>query len=788
MPQTIGTQLGPYRIVARLGAGGMGQVYRAHDERLGRDIALKVLPPETMADENARARLIREARTASSLNHPHIAHVYEVGEDSDHLYIAMEMVEGQPLSQLIQSKRLEPTAVLGIALQIADALAYAHHRGVIHRDLKSANVMVTPEGWVKVLDFGLAKRTVVRGAFQAQTESDTRIDTDLTSSGLVLGTPNSLPPEVLLGAQADTRSDVWAFGVLLYEMSAGRLPFFGASVGQLAEAIVNTAPAPISARVPVGIRGVIERCLAKEPDARFPDAAAVQEALQKLNPSRRRKPVWVGITALLLATAVGIAIGVWKIPQLGSGGEAGGTAIRSLAVLPLDNLSGDPNQEYFANGMTEELITDLASIPSLKVISRTSAMQYKNTQKTIRQIASELGVDGIVEGSVLRAGERVRITAQLIEAKSDRHLWARSYERDFSDVLALQSEVARDIAQEIRMKVDVSRTRMAARSRRVNPEAYDLYLRGRHEWSKVSPEGIRQATEFFERARALDPSDPRYASGLADAHMLLVQVLGAEPPREGMRRVKEYARMALDADETSAEAHASMGAALFFGDWNWTEAERHLRRSIELNPGYSTGHALYSTLLAAAGRLEEAIEQDRIALSLDPLSLIVNWNAVRALYMAGRHQEALAQSRRTAQLFPESPLAQGTLFHAYEELENYTAAIDLIERHLPQVEGGKKAAAEIRSAYEKGGEPAYWRSMLQYVLRTSKPGPPPTERLAWIHTELGEYEKAIDYLEQSANTGLADALFINAEPHYVPLRRNPRFQALVRRVGLTPAG
>ena len=623
-----------------------------------------------------------------------------------------------------------------------------------------------------MLDFGLAKRTVVRGAFQAQTESDTRIDTDLTSSGLVLGTPNSLPPEVLLGAQADTRSDVWAFGVLLYEMSAGRLPFFGASVGQLAEAIVNTAPAPISARVPVGIRGVIERCLAKEPDARFPDAGAVQEAL-KAEPLRRRKPVWVGITALLLATAIGIAIGVWKIPKLGSGGGsrrdrdplARGAAARQSLGRPKPGVLRERHDRGADHRPREH--------PSLKVISRTSAMQYKNTQKTIRQIASELGVDGIVEGSVLRAGERVRITAQLIEAKSDRHLWARSYERDFSDVLALQSEVARDIAQEIRMKVDVSRTRMAARSRRVNPEAYDLYLRGRHEWSKVSPEGIRQATEFFERAAPLDPSDPRYASGLADAHMLLVQVLGAEPPREGMRRVKEYARMALDADETSAEAHASMGAALFFGDWNWTEAERHLRRSIELNPGYSTGHALYSTLLAAAGRLDEAIEQDRIALSLDPLSLIVNWNAVRALYMAGRHREALAQSRRTAQLFPESPLAQGTLFHAYEELENYTAAIDLIERHLPQVEGGKKAAAEIRSAYEKGGEPAYWRSMLQYVLRTSKPGPPPTERLAWIHTELGEYEKAIDYLEQSANTGLADALFINAEPHYVPLRPQP---------------
>jgi eukaryotic-like serine/threonine-protein kinase len=782
-----GTTLGHYRILTQLGSGGMGEVYRAHDERLGRDLALKVLRPDTMEDENARARLTREARTASSLNHPHIAHIYEIGEESGHLFIAMEMVEGAPLQELIQSKQLAPESVLPFAIQAASALAYAHGRGVIHRDLKSANVMVTPEQRIKILDFGLAKRIL------AESDDNTRVDPSLTSSGFVVGTPNSLPPEVLLGGKADMRSDVWSFGVLLYEMATGRLPFAGATVGQLADAIVNTAPAPITARVPVALRAIIERCLAKEPDARYADGAVVLAALEKLEQrTRPRKPllhrIAISVT-LLLVLAAGVAIGLGKIRVPGLADPGGGSSatarIRSLAVLPLANLSGDPKQDYFASGMTEELITDLASIRTLKVISRTSAMMYKDTKKSIKTIASELGVDGIIEGSVLRDGDRVRITAQLIEARQDRHLWAKSYDRDFRDVLSLQSEVARDIAREVQSQISPEESGRLAQHRRVDPEAYDLYLKGRYEWGKVTEEGAQKAIEYFEQAAKRDPTDARYPSGIADAYLIRVQLFGSIPPDQGMAKVKEYAGRALKLDDQSAEAHASMAAAVLFADWNWDEAERHLKRSIDLNPGYATSRLIYSVLLSAAGRVDEALAQDRIAEELDPMSLIIRWNSSSTLYYAHRYQEGLAKAKETLRMFPTAMLAQGALVRACELVEDYPAALDLMDRYLPESEGGKTVVARMRKGYAEGGRLGYWRAMLA---EHSKHGDSErmTLHLATIYARIGDREKALQYIERALREHQSDLIFIQAEPYFDDLKREPRFQAVARQVGLTP--
>jgi len=777
MPLSIGAKLGPYRIVEPLGAGGMGEVYRAHDERLGRDLALKLLPAEMMADENARARLTREARTASSLNHPHIAHIYDVGEDEGRIFIAMELVEGTSLHHLIRAGRLLPESVLEYATQVANALAYAHQRGVIHRDLKSANVMVTPEGRTKVLDFGLAKRVVTGPA------EETRIDPSLTTSGLVLGTPNYLPPEVLLGGKADGRSDVWSLGVMLYEMATGRMPFLGGTVGQLAEAIVNTPPAPISARVPVGLRGVIERCLAKEPDARFQDGAGVFAALEAINRLGRPKSALVRfgppIALSLIVLVLGIAIGTGRLHIPGLAGPGSDTPqIRSLAVLPLANLSGDPTQEYFANGMTEELITDLASIRSLKVISRTSAMQYKNSKKSLREIAGELRVDGVVEGSVLRDGNRVRITAQLIEARKDQHLWAKSYERDFSDVLSLQSEVARDIAHEIQLQITPQESQRMAQHRRVDPVAYDLYLKGREEWGKVTPEGVKKSIEFFEQAAKRDPNDARYPSGLADAYLVQAQIFGGSTG-PSMAKVKEYAGRALTLDDQSAEAHASIGAALLFGDWNFAEAERHLKRSIDLNPGYSTSRLIYSVLLSAMGRANEAIEQDRIGQEVDPMSLIISWNATATLYYAKRYDESLAQAKLTLRKFPDAFLAQGTLVRDYELVEDYKSVLDTADRYFPDSEGGKVFVARVRKAYEASGPPGYWRAML-----TQQKEP---LRLACIYAKLGDREKALSSLERALKEHNSDMIFVNVEPLLDSLHGEPRFQAVVRQIGLTPA-
>ena len=783
MSEGLEGNLSHFRIVSHLGAGGMGTVYRAHDERLGRDVALKVLLAETMADTTARARLIQEARMASSLNHPHIAHVYDVGEDRDHVFIAMELVEGRQLRELIPPGGLPMGSLLQYGSQIADALAYAHEHGVIHRDLKTANIVITPEGRAKVLDFGLAKR-LHDDADETQT-----VDLNLTASGMVLGTPNYLPPEVISGQKADARSDVWALGVVLYEMASGKLPFGGRSMGALAGAIAHKPHVPLGGHVPVGIQTLIGRCLAKDASQRYHNGGEVRAAIETLigsKPARTTtalaRRLWLPAAATALL-ALGVAIGFNGELRDRILGRAGGSRIRSLAVLPLTNLSGDATQEYFADGMTEELITALAPIPSLNVKSRTSIMRFKNSKEALGTIAKTLGVDAVVEGSVQRAGDQVRIRARLIDAASEEELWASSYRRDFKDVLTLQSAVARDIAHEIGIKVSADATVLLENRRPINPRAYELYLRGRYELYKLSPEGMRKAIGYFEQALALDPGDARYSSGLADAYVILVQVAEAIPVKEGMAKVQEYARRALAADQNSAEAHTSMAAALFFGDWNWKAAEQHLQRAIEINPGYPVAHLMYSTILCSLGRMREAIAQDHLALELDPLSTIINWNAIGTLTLARRYDDALVQANRALALDSTSVKIHGALVHIYELKGDYAGVLDLYEKYLPESEGGKDRVAAARRAYAASGKAGFWRAMLDYSLATDAAAPGRNVGFAKFYAQLGDVDRAMEFLERAYARREGDLLYINVEPQYDPVRRDPRFQALLRRIG-----
>src|SRR5262245_44847838 len=788
----VGSTVSHYRILGLLGAGGMGAVYRARDERLDRELAVKLLLGDCVDDVTARARLVHEARMASSLNHPHIAHIYEVGEDREHLFIAMELVEGRTLRASIPPGGLPPDTLLMQGLQIADALAYAHEHGVIHRDLKSANIMLNSEGRVKVLDFGLAKRLPERG------EAGAPPDLNLTATGVVVGTPSYLPPEVLRGEPADARSDIWALGVVLYEMASGKLPFDRASLGELSDAILNGTPAPLSGRIPVGIQAVIGRCLAKDPSQRYHQGSEVRAAIEALigasapkSPAAIPRRVWIpgaAIATVVLAAAIAVGTGILPNPLAKRGNRP---HIGSLAVLPLANLSGDPEQEYFADGMTEELITDLASIPPLKVTSRASVVRFRGLKESRRAIAKSLGVDAIVEGSVQRAGDRVRITAQLIEASSDRHLWARSVERDFRDVLTLHSEVARDIAKEVEVHVSPRMSGRLASRRPINPEAYELYLKGRFEWAMLTDERVRKSIEYFERALAIDPGDARYSSGLADAYVVLVQVVSSIPPQEGMKKVKEYARRALSADENSAEAHSSMAAALFFGDWDAIEAEKHVLRSIELNPSYSAAHLIYSVMLAASGRLDDAIAQDRLAIDLDPFSLIIHWNASGNLFLARRYEEALAEADRGLEVDPGGLRywVGGTL-RTYEQTGKYEAALDLLEQHLPEEDGGKARVARMREAYQARGPAGYWQASLDYALAQAKNSKPDPVFLAFLYTQLGDRSRALDYLEQAYREHNSDIPFLMVQPSFDPLRKEPRYQALVDRIRprLLPAG
>ena len=786
----IGLVVGRYRIVEQLGAGGMGVVYRARDTELERDVALKFLAPSATANDSARQRLLREARSISALNHPHICQVFEIGRDEGRDFIAMEWVPGKTLQSRITAGGLPPASVIRHGRQIASALAHAHERGVIHRDLKSANVMVTPEGDVKVLDFGLA-RQVVSAAGDASDELS------LTAEGLIVGTPAYFAPEVLRGGKASPASDLWAFGVVLYEMASGRLPFHGQTVIGTCQAILNDEPPKLPERVPPGLRSIVQRCLAKEPAQRYRSAGEVVAALEavhsdtsghEIDVSGARKPrpsaalAWAALPLLLLALG---AVAYLERDRLFGGSAASAPPIRSLAVLPLANLSGDAGQDYFADGMTEELITSLTPLPDLKVISRTSVMRYKGTDKPVPQIARELGVDGIVEGSVTRSGNRVRVTAQLLDAAHDKHLWGRSYERQLEEVLTLQRDIASDIAQEIQIQLTPGMAAMRRQNHPLNTQAYELYLKGEYELAKLDPAALKRAADFFQQAIVLDPDDARFHSGLADANLIEGEVLGSVPIEIAMPKAKAAARRALDLDPNLGQAHISYAIAVFFVDWDWKSAEEHARRGIELDPGYSLGHLVYSVILGAGGRSEEAIRQNRRALELDPLSIMNNWNMISVLAWARRYDEAVAQAQRALVLFPDSPVITRQMAGLAEWRKDYRGAIEAARGTWPEQQGGEKFVSELAARYAASGERGYYEFWLESLEKAPQAA---AYRLAQIYARLGNKDRAFACLERARAEHVSDVLWTKVDPCFDSLRGDPRYASLVARIGFSGTG
>ncbi len=803
---------GRYRLAGPLGAGGMGVVYRAHDPSLDREVALKFLTDDSARDETARLRLLREARAAATLNHPNILTIHEVGEAEGRLFIAMELVHGQSLQHRLRTGPLAPSTALDYGIQIADALAHAHERGVVHRDLKSANVMVTPDGRIKVLDFGIARRAGVddpprperptagadpgpapplptpRGVATGSGPGPT-----LTEDGIVLGTPHYLPPEVVRGATADATSDLWSLGVLLYEMTAGRLPFSGASVEELTRSITRDDPAPLPATVPQGLRSVILRCLAKDPVRRYRQASEVRAALEVVRDSgptalpgpfgSRALPGGRWSFAALAAVAVVVVL-VIRSGALGPRADAGN--IRSLAVLPLANLSGDPAQDYFADGMTEELITRLASIESLKVISRTSVMQYRGSSRPVMDIARELGVDGIVEGSVIRAGDRVKITAQLIDPAEDRHLWSESYERDVMDVLALQSEVAQDIAARVRLNLSAAQRARMAGQRIRNPDAYEAYLKGRAAWSQASEASLREALRHFDRALSLDSTDARSQAGMADAYLVMTQVLGVMPFAEGLPRVREHAERALALDSSLAEAQTSKAIAQIWVDRDWPGAEASLRRAYEINPGYAPAYVVHATLLNILGRLEESIARNRRGVELDPHSTIARYALAWQLLSARRYEEALDETAAILRMDP-GHLAVNTVICRLHELRGeYAKAIEMSARD-PGWVGSPPPTDALRRGFAAGGPRGYWQAYVGATLRS----PGARRALSWLayaELQLGNRDEALRWLWEATAVREGDLLFLRRSPLYEALHGDPRFDSILVANRLEPLG
>jgi serine/threonine-protein kinase len=790
-----GAKLGPYEIMAPLGAGGMGEVYRARDTRLDRDIAIKVLPDAMARDPQALARFEREAKAVAALSHPNILAVYDVGRDEDISYVVMELLEGETLRSRINRSALPSRKAVEVGTAIADGLSAAHARGVIHRDLKPENIFLTADGHVKILDFGLARSTgAVQGTTHDLASSPTM--TIETRPGAIIGTLCYMAPEQIRALATDARTDIFAFGCVMYEMLTGRRAFLGETAADTMTAILKDEPTSIrtaSSGVGLELERLIDRCLEKRPEQRFQSATDLAFSLRSLAShtahlsvaARSSSPrlVRAGVPVVLLGA---ILAGVWVVQR-----EFRKTAhdtrekIDSLAVLPLENVSRDAEQEYFVDGMTEALISDLAKIGGLKVISRTSVMRYKATTKALPEIAKELNVDAVVEGSVQRAGDRVRITAQLIHAATDEHLWSESYDRDLRDVLRLQSEVARTIANEIKVTLTPQEQARMGKARTVNPQAYQAYLKGRFHWNKRTPDGLEKAVEYFEQAIALAPDWPLGYAGLADAY-LLMPWYSTMRSSEAKPKARTAAAKALEMDESLAEAHATIAVIAADYDRDWPTAEQEFQRALALSPNYATAHQWYALQLRFKGRHDEAIREATKAQELDPLSLIISVNVGEMHYYVGDLKQAETQFRKTLEFGPDFAEAHIWLVRTLFLQARYPEATTQAREAVRVSNNDPSCASMLAYVYAKSGQTDEARRILSEITARSREAYVAPTHFSFVHAGLEERDQMFEWLErahQEHDVRLLDTLI---DPLLAEMRGDPRFADLVRRVGLPP--
>jgi eukaryotic-like serine/threonine-protein kinase len=780
----------------------MGEVYRATDTKLGRDVALKVLPAEMAASPDRLERFRREARALAALDHPGVVGVYSVEEAEGVHFLTMQLVEGRPLDQLIPQGGLPVDELLGIAAAVAEALAAAHAKGIVHRDLKPANVVVGETGSVKVLDFGLAKMSPAGDSGDSALPTEAR-----TRDGVVMGTVPYMSPEQVSGKPVDHRTDVFSLGIIFYEMASGRRPFAGRSAVELGSAILRDAPpslATLRAGLPEGLLRIVARCLEKDPAARFQSMRDVQVALQTLpgrgddrgTVSGRAPRPRTRTRALLIAGGALILLGVAAFLVARSGiarpaaraqGALAPPRIRSIVVLPLDNYSGDAGQDYFAEGMTDELTAQLATISQLRVISRGSAMQFKGEHRPpTPEIARTLDVDAIVEGSVLRSGERVRITAQLIDARADRHLWARSFERSSRDVLALQDELASAIAREIHVQLSPAEQSRLARAAPVNPEAYDAYLKGRYFFNRPSDENLQKAIARFEQAKALEPAFAPAHSGLSDAYLWAGYNEGFLTASEARPRAKAAAEKAIQLDDGSAEAHTSLANFKLWYEYDWPGCEAEFRRALALNPSYAYAHDQLGMALAFQGRLEEAIAEGRRAAELDPLSPQIPLDAALAFAWKGEYGTARELTRKAADLDPTLFMAPWVAGWIEIQAGRIGAAVAEFEKAEAM---GSPAFVSAWLAYAQGvsGDRARAGAGLEALTKRSLHGTPTPFDLALVHLGRGDHARTLGLLERAHATDSQWLGWLGEDRAFDPLRSEPRFAALLRELGLEGA-
>jgi len=812
----------------------MGVVYRAEDTRLGREVALKFLPEDISGDASYLERFQREARAASALNHPAICTIYDIGEHEGRPFIVMELMEGHTLDKTVRGEPLAMELVIDIGTHLADALDAAHERGIVHRDIKPANVFLTDRGQPKILDFGLAKVTTEAQSDSGSAAPTDAIEADLTRPGAAIGTVSYMSPEQARGEELDNRTDIFSLGLVLYEMATGQRAFSGNTSALIFDAILHKAPvAPVrlNPEVPESLEQILNKSLEKDRNLRYQHASDLRADLERLRrdsdlsrsavsvapvsapaaqaaPSpesavtsgpesvttpissassdtqiavdlaKRHRGMLIGAIALLIVAAVAVALLMQRSPAP----VETDAQIRSLAVLPFTNTSGDPEGDYLGEGIAESLINSLTAIPDLRVVSRSSAFRFKETDSSPAQIGQELDVAAIVTGRVTQRGDQLIIAAEMVDTRQDAQLWGERYTRSAADIFAVQEEIAFAISDQLQVQLSGETEKQISKRQTEDAEAYRLYLKGRFHWNKRTDEDVQKSLELFEQALEIDPTYALAWAGVADAYTVGNGIYLGLPSLEARQKGIAACRKALELDDSLAEAHTTLADRLHYAEWDWEGSEREFRRAIELNPGYATAHQWFAELLAALGRYDESVASAKRAQELDPLSPAMPFTVAGMLHGARRWEEAEEWYQKSLAMEPEFVAVLLQLAELYVSTGRYTQAVESWQKIL-RVWGLPDTAEQLAERYRSEGPAGYWRT----VREASDPNLQMIAYSALLATGAGDLDEAFSMLEDAVAQKAMGVTYLHSWPSWDPIRDDPRFDELVARLNLPPA-